>query len=174
LPAPEKPTVQRCLDAAFRYLSYRPRSEAELRQRLKRRGFDSSSIERALILLKEQGLVDDVAFARFWKENRDSFSPRGRKMLESELKLKGVDPEIIVETLAGLDEESSAYEAARKKVKGGVGSDYFTFCRRLIAFLRRRGFSYEVARHTVNRLWREEKGGDPGANYSEQQNFGAS
>ena len=61
---------QRCLNAAIRFLGYRPRSEAEVRQRLRRHGFDSDSINKALARLKEQGLVDDTAFARFWKENR--------------------------------------------------------------------------------------------------------
>ena len=69
---------QRCLNAAVHYLGYRPRSEAELRQRLSRRSFDSASIEAVLKLLKEQALVDDVAFAQFWRESRQSFRPRSR------------------------------------------------------------------------------------------------
>ena len=67
---------QRCLNAAFRYLSYRPRSEAELRERLKRRGFEADSMEAVLTRLREQGLVDDLAFAQFWKDNRETFRPR--------------------------------------------------------------------------------------------------
>ena len=60
----------RCLNAAGHYLSYRPRSEAEVRERLKRRGFDGDSVEAVIAKLKEQGLVDDMAFAQFWKDNR--------------------------------------------------------------------------------------------------------
>jgi len=58
--------IQRCFNAALHYLSYRPRSEPELRERLKRRGFNGESVETVIARLKEQKLVDDIAFAEFW------------------------------------------------------------------------------------------------------------
>lgn len=146
---------QQCLEAALGYLGLRPRSERELRRRLKRRGFGQDSIDKALLRLKEQGLVDDVAFARFWKENRESFHPRSRRVLEQELRQKEVAPEIVREVVQEVDEESSAYKVARKRMRTLVVSSYTDFCLRLGAFLRRRGFSYETARTTVNRLWQE-------------------
>ena len=85
----------RCLNAAIHYLGYRPRSEAEVRQRLQRRGFDSDCTEKVLTQLKEQGLVDDTAFAHFWKENRESFSPRSQWLTRLELQRKGLDSSII-------------------------------------------------------------------------------
>ena len=39
---------QRCLDAALRYLSYRPRSNAEVRQRLRRHGFADDVVSRTI------------------------------------------------------------------------------------------------------------------------------
>ena len=86
---------ERCLDAANRFLSYRPRSESELRERLHRRGFDGDSVEVVIARLKRQGLVDDVAFAQFWKDNRESFSPRSQWLTSLELKQKGVAGDII-------------------------------------------------------------------------------
>ena len=149
---------QSCLDAASYYLSYRPRSELELKLRLRKRGFDDSSIEGVLLRLKERGLVDDLAFARFWKENRESFSPRSRAMLHRELRQKGVAPYIIAEVAQEIDEEASAYRAAEKRAKKLASSDGDSFCRQLVAFLRRRGFNYEVTRHTVSQLWQERGG----------------
>lgn len=151
----EEQVFQHCLDVASRYLSYRPRSEAELRHRLLQRGFDNGSIEKVIFRLKEQGLVDDTAFARFWKENRDSFSPRSRLLLGRELRQKGVNPDIIAEIVEAVDEETNAYKAAQKKASALAGLDYWTFRRRLSSFLRRRGFSYEVTQHTVSQLWQE-------------------
>ena len=144
-----------CIDAAFRYLSYRPRSEFEVKVRLRKRGFDELSIEKVLLNLREQGLVDDAAFARFWRDNRESFSPRSRAMLRRELKLKGIDPCVIAEVAASIDEEVSAYKAAQKIMKKLALTDYESFCRKLGPFLRRRGFNYEVTKHTVNQLWQE-------------------
>jgi len=147
---------QRCLDAAARYLSYRPRSEAELRQRLYQRGFDDSSVEAVLGRLKEQELVDDVSFARFWKDNRESFSPRSRALTRLELKQKGVAPDIIDQVLDAADDDDSAYRAAAGKLRSLPPTDYPSFRRRLGQYLRRRGFSYGVINNTVRRLWHEE------------------
>lgn len=146
---------QTCLNAAFRYLSYRPRSELEIKMRLRKRGFDNSSIESALLKLKEQGLVDDSAFAQFWKENRESFSPRGRAILHRELRQKGVASHIIAEAIREIDEEAGAYRAAQKMAEKLASSDREGFYRKLGSFLRRRGFNYEITQHTVKQLWLE-------------------
>jgi len=150
-----KQVSQSCLDAAFRYLSYRPRSEFELKMRLRQRGFGDSSIEGVLRELRGRGLVDDFAFAQFWKENRESFSPRSRALLHRELRQKGITPHIIAEVVKGIDEETSAYKAAQNRVKKFAFSDYDSFRRRLTALLRQRGFNYEVSQHILNRLWQE-------------------
>jgi regulatory protein len=149
------PEVERCLDAAYNYLSYRPRSEAELRIYLKRHGYGDYFIESVLARLKQQGVVDDVAFAQFWRDNRESFSPRGSIALRLELRRKGINSEIIAETISEIDEENSAYKAAQKKAKLLASSDYSSFHHKLSAYLWRRGFNYELTRRVVKRLWQE-------------------
>ena len=143
------------LDAAYRYLSYRPRSEFEMRVWLGRKGYGSRTIETTLSTLKRKGLLDDLAFARFWRESRESSSPRSRAALRRELRQKGIDPEVVAEALDGVDEEAAAYRAAQKKATRLAAVDHDDFRTRLSAVLRRRGFSYEVTEHTVNRLWQE-------------------
>jgi len=145
----------RCLAAAARYLSYRPRSEFELRERLYRRGFDGDSVEAALAKLKEQGLVDDTAFAQFWKDNRESFSPRSRWLTKLELRQKGVAQEVIDRVADVIDDDDSAYRAAVNKARSLPKSDYQGFRYRLGEYLKRRGFSYGVISHTVERVWQE-------------------
>jgi len=108
---------QRCLNAAYRYLSYRPRSESEVREKLQRRGFDGDCTEAAISRLREQGLVDDAAFAQFWKENRESFSPRSQRLTRLELKRKGVGSDVIEQVTADVDDGDSAYRAALGKVR---------------------------------------------------------
>ena len=151
----------RCLNAAIRYLGYRPRSKAEVRQRLQRRGFDNDCTEKVLAKLKEQGLVDDTAFARFWKENRESFSPRSRWLTRLELQRKGLDGGTIELVVDEVDDSDSAYRAALSKTHRLSTSDYQGFRRRLGEHLRRRGFSYEVINNTVERVWKE-CGNSPG------------
>jgi regulatory protein len=145
----------RCLDAAYRYLSYRPRSEAELRERLQRRGFPAEHIEKTLTRLQEQGLLDDLGFARFWAENRATFRPRSRGMTRSELRKKGVAEEVINQAVGEIDEAESAYRAANAKSHRLSRLDYPEFRQRLGEFLRRRGFSYNIISQTIRRVWQE-------------------
>ncbi len=149
----------RCLNAAHQYLGYRPRSEVEVRSRLKRRGFDGDCIEAVMARLKEQGLVDDMAFAQFWKENRESFRPRSQRLTRLELRRMGVISDIIDEVVAGVDDSDSAYQAASQKTRHWSLSDYQGFRRRLGDYLRRRGFNFEVIKHTVERIWQERGNG---------------
>jgi regulatory protein len=149
---------QRCLNAAFRYLAYRPRSEAEIRQRLLRRGFDSVTADSTLANLRERGLVDDTAFARFWKDNRESFSPRSRRLTGLELRRKGLSGDVIEAVIVEIDESDSAYRAALVKARRLPLADYQAFRRRLGAYLGRRGFGYDIINETVARVWKERDG----------------
>ena len=145
--------LQRCLDAANRYLSYRPRSEAELRERLRRRRFNDNITQAVISRLKEQGLVDDRGFAQFWKENRQAFRPQSQRLTRLELEQKGVSREITDEVAGTIDDDESAYQAATVKARKLDRADYQQFRRRLGDHLKRRGFSYDVISHTINRVW---------------------
>ncbi len=165
----EDTVFQDALDAAFQYLGTRPRSVWEVRQRLRRRGLDPELIERVVAWLLEHGFLDDEAFANFWIENRESFRPRGRRLLVQELRLRGVSPETLEPQLESLDEEDSAMRAARKKVHGLPKTDYRTFASKLGGFLQRRGFSYDVTSTVTRRLWAELTTGSPaGQGYGQE------
>ncbi|MBM4452844.1 MAG: RecX family transcriptional regulator, partial [Chloroflexi bacterium] len=74
--------LQDCLDAALHFLNYRPRSEAEVRLRLRRRGFAGDVAEETIVELKRRKLIDDAAFAQFWTEDRLAFKPRSKEMIK--------------------------------------------------------------------------------------------
>ena len=153
--------LQSSLDSTLKYMSPRPRSEAEIRARLNRHGFDTDTIQQVLARLKERGLVDDIAFARFWRENRENFRPRSRRLIELELKQKGVDAETIAEATAGVDDEPSAYRAAQRKARSLARLDHSSFRKRLGDFLKRRGFDYELVNRTIDRVWQERDDAQP-------------
>lgn len=155
--------AQVALDSALGYLTHRPRSERELRQNLLRKGITGGLVEQVVARLKELSLLDDTAFAQFWVENRDRFSPRGALALRSELFGKGVERETIDEAIAkGTDEESRARAVAEKRLPRLRSLDYRTYYGRVVALLARRGFSYEVASHVARDLWQGD-GGDEAA-----------
>ncbi len=146
---------QRCLNAAFHFLSYRPRSESETRERLEKKGYDSTDVERVLAQLKRLDLVNDTAFAEYWKENRNSFRPRGQRMVKMELRRKGVDSEVINEVVEKIDDTENAYRAAMVKARTLSLADYQIFRQKLGGYLQRRGFSYGVINNMVKRIWQE-------------------
>lgn len=151
--------LRRCLSAAYCYLSYRPRSEGEMRQRLRRRGFDNSQVEKVIAMLKEQDLISDVAFARFWKDDRMSFKPRSKRLIKKELESKKVSPDIIEEEIKDVDDEANAYRIGCGRMPFLANLDYPTFRRRLANYLAYRGFDYGIIYDTIARLWREKESG---------------
>ena len=152
-------SLQDCLNAAYHYLSYRPRSEGEIRQWLHRRGFANEVAEQTIIKLREQNLSDDFAFARFWKENRLSFRPKSKRLIKKELRDKKVAAEIIEQVTEDIDDEAIAYKLGSNRISTLAHLDYPDFYRRLSSYLTYRGFSYEVIKHTAALVWREKEEG---------------
>ena len=149
---------QQAVDRALNFLGYRPRSREEVRRYLLRKQTPPEIIEAALARLDRLDFVNDRAFAGFWIENREQFSPRGARALKNELRLKGVDREVVDELVDEEQDEQRALLAGRKKALSLAhlpNMDYATFRTRLGSFLLRRGFGYEVATRTVKALWRE-------------------
>jgi regulatory protein len=151
----ERGTVEDAYERALDYLSYRPRSEAEMVTYLRRHDVPEAQAEAAIERLKGAGLIDDEAFARFWVENRERFRPRGVRALRYELQGKGLSSEMIGQALEGVDLAASAYKAAAKKARQLSSLDQAEFERKLVEYLARRGFDYEVARETARRYWAE-------------------
>ncbi|MCH8206874.1 MAG: regulatory protein RecX [Chloroflexi bacterium] len=145
---------KRAMAAALRFLSYRPRSAAEVRSRLRRR-FPHSLAERVIESLAEQSLVDDSKFARMWRDSRDSTNPRSAMAIRRELLSKGVSRDIADEATREVDDRDSAYRAGIKHARRLEEADFRTFRRRLWGYLMRRGFSGSLVRDTVARLWDE-------------------
>lgn len=145
---------------ALDYLSYRPRSRAEVATYLEKRGLPEEQIDAVAERLERAGLLDDVNFARFWVENRERFRPKGLRALRYELRLKGISHEIIEQALAPVDVSASAYRSASKKARQVQHLDQREFRRKLVEYLARRGFDYDVAREAAERHWKEMAAGE--------------
>lgn len=153
----EQDAVERAVNKAMDLLSYRPRSRAEIRRRLRRKDHDDSTIDEALSHLNRAGLVDDREFARYWVDNRFRFKPRGVLALRQELRQKGVPDTIIDEALVGYDEEDAANRAAEKAIRRLQRFDPTAFRRKLNGYLRRRGFSFAIINPLVDQAVAEHK-----------------
>jgi regulatory protein len=151
---------QRAVDRALNFLSYRPRSREEVRRYLRRKETPPEIIETALARLDRLDFVNDRTFAGFWIESREHFSPRGARALKNELRMKGVERDVVDELVKDEQDEERALRAGRKKAMTLVNTsniDYATFRNRLGSFLQRRGFGYQIVTKTVRELWKELK-----------------
>ena len=148
---------EKAYQRALNFLSYRVRTESEIRRNLKKHDTPEGVIDEVIDRLRRNKLVDDLHFANTWVENRSEFQPRGRRALQSELRQKGVDQEMIAEALQNLDEGELAYRAAKKNARKYLRFEWPEFRKKLLAFLARRGFNYGVAAPIVERVWAEEQ-----------------
>ena len=146
---------ERAFQQAILFLSYRARSESEIRKNLRKHEIPEAVIEQTIERLRQDGLANDTEFASAWVENRNTFRPRSRRLLAMELRQKGLDDEAIRSAVENVDDEASAYEAAQKRAARFKGLEWNDFRRKLSDFLARRGFSYSVAAPVVTRIWNE-------------------
>ncbi len=141
---------QKTLDKSVRFLSYRPRSEKEIRDYLKKKKVLPKLVIWVMKKLKGQRLLDDQAFAEWWVEQRSSFRPRGARALRVELRQKGIDQEMIEETVSRLVKELPlARKVAQKKMRVYRRLEGREFREKMAAFLGRRGFSWETIKKVL-------------------------
>jgi regulatory protein len=146
---------ERALQQALLFLSYRVRSEKEIRQNLLKHEYSEDVIEITLQRLRDTGLANDNDFARAWVENRNTFRPRSRRALTMELRQKGLDEETVKSAVSDVDESALAYDTARKRASRFQGLEWSEFRKKLSEYLARRGFPYSVIAPVVTQIWNE-------------------
>lgn len=91
--------------------------EAGLRAKLRERGFSAESVEEAVSILKEQGILDDARYCGLWADWRARRRPCGPAVLAAELRAKGIGGEAISSGLSGIDFAGILPRAAEKEMK---------------------------------------------------------
>lgn len=132
------------MSRALNLLGYRPRSVAELDQRLRRYGYASETVEVVIWRLQELGYLNDEEYARTlaWEKAR-KYGPR---RVYSDLRKGGIADatarSIVDEEFTSRSEVEAAFEAASRRYNVEESSD--AQARRVYGFLVRRGYSVEV------------------------------
>jgi regulatory protein len=143
----------RAKNIAYRYLSYRPRSYAEVERKLRDQGFGDVTVRTVLSNLIRLGYIDDEKFADQWAQGRVRLRGLGRRRIEQELRDKGVDRETARRALEDVLTADLEIETAKKAVERKLTTmrtlDRETRRRRLAGFLERKGFSFAVIRHIL-------------------------
>ena len=163
----EPPDLAGALEIALRFLGTRPRTRWELERRLRAAGASDEVLDAALVRLAELGYLDDDAFARYWAEQRDRHAPRGRRLVEAELRQRGVPREAIerlrVEPPERRPEDESLPETELQRaqvaltghLRGRRLPEDRKALQRIGMFLMRRGFDAETVRAVLRQAGRD-------------------
>jgi regulatory protein len=127
-------------------LALRDHSEAELRRKLKLKGYDEEGIEGSVARLTELGYLDDARFARGFAESSIRNGRGYGARIKLELARRGVAPALVQETLAELAQEFGEDEVLARTVERRLsGFDPASATdkekRKVVAYLQRKGFS---------------------------------
>ncbi|MGE3802912.1 MAG: RecX family transcriptional regulator [Candidatus Kapaibacterium sp.] len=145
---------------AMNFVNSRRRSEREVAQKLRDRGYSIEAIEETQKFLKEYEMLDDLAFARAWINDRLLKRATGQMKLRMELMNKGVDKETITEALNDIFNDEfelqQAMEAAEKKAGKIRKEDPRKWEQSMSSFLVGRGFGWDVIRKVLEK-YREER-----------------
>jgi regulatory protein len=141
--------------AAYRFVSYRPRSEKEIRDFLQKKlkqwkVAGQSSVTKALSRMRDLGYVDDRKFVSWWVSQRTEFRPRGRRAIVSELVRKGISRDMVKEV--PLDELAGAQKAIQKKLVLWAQIPKIEQKKKVYTFLAQRGFSPETIRRIIDEI----------------------
>jgi regulatory protein len=147
------------LNYALLLLKYCSRTEEEIYQRLRRKKYNDETITRTINKLEHLALLNDERLAQTWTENSLQ-SGKGMNLIRQELCRKGIDKNIIDDTIEKLkptpeQEYESAKKLFKKKIKECKNLTGEKIYHRIGGYLARRGFSPD----TINRLfrnWKEE------------------
>jgi regulatory protein len=139
------------MQRAGHLLASRPRSEHELRSRLKSAGYEDKTIERTVARLIDLRLLDDREFAVQWVTERAVSKGRSGDALVSELIQKGVERAVAEEAVAaaGIDELAQATDLAARALSKVANRPLEKQAQALLGRLLRRGFPHEIARDAV-------------------------
>ena len=137
---------------SVRYIAYRPRSHREVEQQLNKRQYSPETVASTIRRLSESQLIDDESFANWWIAHRCRLKPRSRYALRFELLQKGIDEGIISAALADMDDAKMALTLLETMRKKWYRLDQRQKRQKILAYLHRRGFRYDVAKSAYERF----------------------
>ncbi|HKX29111.1 MAG TPA: regulatory protein RecX [Blastocatellia bacterium] len=148
---------QQVMERAFKLLSYKPRSVAELRERLLAKpAVDESTVDQVLSRLTELGYLNDQQFAINYASSRLNIKPLGRTRLRRDLERKKLPSRAVEQALDEAYTERNEDELIdrvidkRLRLKGPPGSREET--KKLFDYLIRRGFGYDLVLRKIRQI----------------------
>lgn len=152
-------TIETAYKKALGYLSKSPKTIHQMKKYLMTKGYTADIIQQVIVQLSEFNYLDDKAFARQFIESRIRYKPKSVFALEFELRKKGIDQALAQELLTEYNDTDLALKAVENKKQAWAKLDETECKKKLMNFLRYRGFDYHVYQ-TVWQAFRTEIKGE--------------
>jgi len=147
----KKAEFQKTLDKLLRFATLRPRSEGEINNYLRRKKVHESMHSQLFDRLNHLELIDDEKFAKWWVEQRQAFRPKPKRILSNELRVKGINSEIIKKVVGEeeIDEEKMAKDLIEKRAYKWKNFEGFELKQKMSQYLAQKGFTWEIVEKVV-------------------------
>jgi len=142
----DKSERAKAFNKVLNYATIRPRSEKEIKDYLKRKKIDNLIYLYIIKKLTKLKLLDDLEFAKWWVEQRQEFSSKAKRILNYELRIKGISNEIISNTLEDIeiDELKIAKDLIESKSYKWERYDENERKQKISQYLVGKGFSWDI------------------------------
>lgn len=139
-------------NGSLRFLSYRPRSEKEVRDNLVKKKAPQEVIESVIKKLKENKFLNDKEFAEWFVRSRTISRPKAARIIKMELKQKGISKETIDNLPLTIDDLESAKKLLEKKFDRYKSLERNEIYSKLGGFLARRGFDWDTIKKAIDEV----------------------
>lgn len=150
----DKSERAKVFNKVLNYATIRPRSEKEIKDYLKRKKINELIHLYIIKKLTKLKLLDDLEFAKWWVEQRQEFSPKAKRILNYELRIKGISNEIISNTLEDIeiDELKIAKDLIENKSYKWERYDENERKQKISQYLASKGFNWEIIKSVITDL----------------------
>lgn len=146
---------------AHNFVSYKPRTEKQVRDKLKEKQFSLENIEKAIEFLYEFDLLDDRSFAKSFIESKVKMKNYGISRMKVEMLKRGLDKDLVEDSLKQYYPHDSSYdlalELANKKLKQLANKDFQKKKSSLVSYLQRQGYHWDVIKKILDALLKHDQ-----------------
>lgn len=151
----EKESYIRYKESAIKIIERSYKTEKEIRDKLKQKGYEEKQINNSIDFLKEYDFINDNTYAKAFI--KDKLSSKGSQKIKYDLMKKGIAKDIIEENLIKVDkneEKEVALNVGRKKYESirRKESDNYKLSGKLYRFLISRGYAYDIVKDVVKEI----------------------
>ncbi|WP_297427630.1 recombination regulator RecX [Clostridium sp.] len=151
----EKDSLVRCKEAGLRIIERTYKTEKELREKLKLKGYEDNAVDYCIDFLKKYNYINDTNYSKAFIN--DKLNSMGSQKIRYALIQKGISREIIDEELTNLsteNEENVAFNIGKKKYNAIIKNetDEYKISGKLYRYLISKGYSIDITNSVVKEI----------------------